>query len=204
MGYLGYKPADKPLTSADITDSIITSAKITDGTIALADLSATGTKDATTFLRGDNTFATAGGNNTPAFSATTSGNQTGLANNTITKLNFATETFDTNSAYDTTNSKFTVPSGQGGKYLIIANPYISWGTGSNATLVYGYIYKNGSATRTFSLEFGSSSAYINEYRFTMYALLDLAVSDYIEIYGKMGGVTDWGNYGGTFDGFKLI
>ena len=57
MGYLGYKPADKPLTSADITDSIITSAKITDATIALADLSATGTKDATTFLRGDNTFA---------------------------------------------------------------------------------------------------------------------------------------------------
>ena len=31
------------------------------GNIALADLSATGTKDATTFLRGDNTFAEAGG-----------------------------------------------------------------------------------------------------------------------------------------------
>jgi hypothetical protein len=82
MGYLGYKPADKPLTSADITDSVITSAKIVDGTIAnadinssaaiaysklslansvaLTDLSATGTKDSTTFLRGDNTFATAG------------------------------------------------------------------------------------------------------------------------------------------------
>ena len=58
MGYLGYKPADKPLTSADITDSIITSAKITDGTIAIADLSATGTKNATTFFRGDNSFAT--------------------------------------------------------------------------------------------------------------------------------------------------
>jgi hypothetical protein len=38
MGYLGYKPADKPLTSADITDSIITSAKIVDGTIANADI----------------------------------------------------------------------------------------------------------------------------------------------------------------------
>ena len=35
----------------------IKSLGITDGTIALADLSATGTKDATTFLRGDNTFA---------------------------------------------------------------------------------------------------------------------------------------------------
>jgi len=32
-----------------------------DGTVSLAKLSATGTKDATTFLRGDNTFAEAGG-----------------------------------------------------------------------------------------------------------------------------------------------
>jgi len=34
---------------------------VSDGTIGLAKLSATGTKDATTFLRGDNTFAEAGG-----------------------------------------------------------------------------------------------------------------------------------------------
>ena len=70
MGYLGYKPADKPLTSADITDSIITSAKITDATIvngdianatiALAKLSATGTPSAATFLRGDNAWGEAG------------------------------------------------------------------------------------------------------------------------------------------------
>lgn len=40
MGYVGYKPADKPLTSADITDSIITSAKIVDGTIVNADINA--------------------------------------------------------------------------------------------------------------------------------------------------------------------
>jgi hypothetical protein len=73
MGYLGYKPADKPLTAADITDSIITSAKITDATIvngdianstiALAKLSATGTASASTFLRGDNSW------NTPAAGA---------------------------------------------------------------------------------------------------------------------------------------
>jgi hypothetical protein len=70
MGYLGYKPADKPLTAADITDSIITSAKITDATIvngdianatiALAKLSATGTPSAATFLRGDNSWGSAG------------------------------------------------------------------------------------------------------------------------------------------------
>ena len=58
MPYLGNTPTEVPLSSADILDSAITSAKIANGTIALADLSATGTKDATTFLRGDNSFAT--------------------------------------------------------------------------------------------------------------------------------------------------
>jgi hypothetical protein len=38
MAYIGTKPADKPLTSADITDGIITSAKIVDATIANADI----------------------------------------------------------------------------------------------------------------------------------------------------------------------
>jgi hypothetical protein len=41
MAYIGTKPADKPLTAADITDSIITSAKIVDGTIVNADINAT-------------------------------------------------------------------------------------------------------------------------------------------------------------------
>ncbi len=43
------------------SDGTVTNAKIVDSTIALGKLSATGTKDATTFLRGDNTFAEAGG-----------------------------------------------------------------------------------------------------------------------------------------------
>jgi hypothetical protein len=71
MAYIGKVPTAVPLSGADLEDNIVTSAKITDGTIALADLSATGTKDATTFLRGDNTFASAGGDNTPAFDAVT-------------------------------------------------------------------------------------------------------------------------------------
>ena len=70
MGYIGTKPSAVPLTSADITDGIITSAKITDATIvngdianatiALAKLSATGTASASTFLRGDNSWGSAG------------------------------------------------------------------------------------------------------------------------------------------------
>jgi len=44
-----------------VTDSNVTTAKIADANVTLAKLSATGTKDNTTFLRGDNTFAEAGG-----------------------------------------------------------------------------------------------------------------------------------------------
>ena len=51
MPFIGNIPTAIPLTGADIED----------GTIQIADLSATGTKDSTTFLRGDGTFAEAGG-----------------------------------------------------------------------------------------------------------------------------------------------
>jgi hypothetical protein len=40
MSYIGQKPADKLVTSSDITDGIITSAKIADGSIVNADINA--------------------------------------------------------------------------------------------------------------------------------------------------------------------
>ena len=62
--------------------------------VGISQLSATGTKDATTFLRGDNTFL---------------------------KVPFATKDYDTDSAYDsTTNYRFTVPSSKAGKYFVNA------------------------------------------------------------------------------------
>ena len=42
------------------SDATVTTAKLADSSVSLAKLTATGTKDATTFLRGDNTFAAAG------------------------------------------------------------------------------------------------------------------------------------------------
>jgi hypothetical protein len=63
---------DSALTGSDSIDFITVLGDVlsigtpTDGTVSLAKLSATGTKDATTFLRGDNTFQTIGVN-TPAF-----------------------------------------------------------------------------------------------------------------------------------------
>jgi hypothetical protein len=48
--------ADGSVTSLKIVDGGIATADIADGAVTLAKLSATGTKDSTTFLRGDNSF----------------------------------------------------------------------------------------------------------------------------------------------------
>jgi len=53
------------------SDATVSTAKIVDANVTLAKLSATGTKDATTFLRGDNTFAEAGGGAFEKISTTT-------------------------------------------------------------------------------------------------------------------------------------
>jgi hypothetical protein len=65
MPFIGNKPAQVPLTSADIADGIITSAKIVDGTIVNADINASaaivGTKLSNTGgLKSMQVFSTAG------------------------------------------------------------------------------------------------------------------------------------------------
>ena len=52
---------------------------------------------------------------TPSFGVYLSSDQTGVAHNTLTKVTFDAEYWDTDSAF--ASNKFTVPSNQGGKYL---------------------------------------------------------------------------------------
>jgi len=54
-------PPNGSVGASQLADDAVTTAKILDANVSLAKLSATGTKDSTTFLRGDNTFAEAGG-----------------------------------------------------------------------------------------------------------------------------------------------
>ena len=53
-----------------------------------------------------------------------------LSHNTTSKVQFNSEVFDTDGAYDTSNYRFTVPSGEAGKYhklhlvfMIVQIPY---------------------------------------------------------------------------------
>jgi len=54
-------PSDNTISTAKLQDSSVTTAKLNDASVSLAKLTATGTKSSSTFLRGDNTFAEAGG-----------------------------------------------------------------------------------------------------------------------------------------------
>ena len=88
------------------------------------------------------TVTGAGGVNTPAFHArVNSANST--TDNVETKISFGTEVFDTDSAYDTSTSKFTVPSGKAGKYFIYARVRVDSATDSE---IYDIkIFKNGTS-----------------------------------------------------------
>ena len=144
---------------------------------------------------------------TVLFQATGTTSQTGLSDNTSTKRNFVTEIFDTASAYDTSTSKFTVPSGQAGKYLISANVNMeaaSNGVAENAEL---QIRVNGSSVRNVFLK--SNNNEFDRFDMNQTTIVDLSVGDYVEIYGHMntsGGET-WSMYAGAntnvFTGFRI-
>ena len=79
--------------------------------------------------------------NTPAFFAELSAEQTGIADATATTIVFDTKRYDTDSAYNTSDGKFTVPSGQGGKYFFYSTIYCSSG-GNNFNSTFMFFDKN--------------------------------------------------------------
>jgi len=197
------KIVDDAVTDAKVANAINTSiaantAKVTNAThtgdvtgataltiaadaVDIAMLSATGTADATTFLRGDNAWASAGGDNTPAFEATMSGNQT-LSYDSVTIVQFDTEVFDTDSAYDnTTNYRFTVPSGEGGKYYVWAKNWIEGPAATTVIQFWHNIYKNATYADGMYNEYKPKNSY--GYGFTLMSagVMDLAAADYIDV-----------------------
>jgi hypothetical protein len=147
-----------------------------------------------------------GGANTPAFEATRSSDQT-LSSSTYAKVQYNTETFDTAGAYDnSTNYRFTIPSGQAGKYYIYASATIS----SNAQTDFNFgnivIYKNGSEYRNLISDHRANPVY-RPY-VAVQAIMDLAVSDYIEIYARVntGSATPkiQGTNANYFGAYKII
>ena len=145
-----------------------------------------------------NNGAAVGGDNTPNFSATLSGAQS-VANNTSTVIVFNSEAYDSDSAYDVSNGKFTVPSGEGGKYFFTVSLRFDQAT-SNRNAVDIKI-NNSSSTQQVAFE-GTG----NQYSSIGGAVsMNLSAGDYVEAhyYQSSGGSIDV-RTDSHFSGFKLI
>tara|TARA_A100001201_G_scaffold141656_1_gene137619 strand:- start:43 stop:624 length:582 start_codon:yes stop_codon:yes gene_type:complete len=124
-------------------------------------------------------------NNTPAFSVWLDSTQA-VANTTATKIIFNDEDYDTDSAYDTSNGRFTVPTGKAGKYVFTCSVQAPDMTDGKYMWVRWYV--NGSNTKTiggtvryqgWTSNFASSSANMN---MSAVCQIDLSEGDYVELY----------------------
>ena len=174
----------------------------TDDTILIHDTSASALRKMTraNFVSG------IGGDNTPAFGATMSTDQNNLSDGTFTLAAFDTEVWDTDGAYTNTSSnyKFTVPSGEAGKYFITA--HLMFRVDSSYQSKELRLNKNGS----FLVE-NCHHLSTNEWRhnysnnISITTVQNLSVGDYIQVYGKaVGNTWDMKQEGAYFSMHKLI
>jgi len=161
-------PADNTITTAMVQSSAISTAKIADDAVTKDKLSA---------------------HNYPAFLATLSTNQS-IANNTVTKVQFDTEVFDTDNYYDnSTNYRFTPL--VAGKYFVTLQ--VGFANLTNVThRIVLEIHKNGSTyARVGDLAANSDSS--ADPNLTISAIVEMNGStDYLEgaIYQDTGGAVN--------------
>ena len=140
--------------------------------------------------------------NTPMFHAYMSSNQS-ISNGTNTKIAFDSERIDTDSAFDTSNNRFVVPSGAAGKYVFTYWVKMPVDDGKIVQLI---LYKNGSelsAEETRANFFSSAS---NQAITSLMSFVDTAsASDYYEvfIYQNNGSSANALQESSGFMGFKL-
>ena len=156
-----------------------------------------------------------GGVNTPSFQCSLSSDQQ-ISHETYTKVNFNTEQFDIGGYYDTSNYRWTPPTG---KYLVYANLF-TYDNGDSVTMRRGRValYKNGSIMTNPGLQSGwqgnaSNTAPDAEMQtFSNHGALivnQTTATDYYEIYGYIGNDNgDSNNFiasvGSVFFGYKII
>ena len=201
---------DGSVGSSQVASTIITgqtaeTSIATDDTILIHDTSAGALRKMTraNFVSG------VGGDNTPAFQAYLSSNQS-YTDNTLTKVQFNTEVFDTDGTYDnSTNYRFTPA--VAGKYYIYSDVTIDVTDLTNKLYTCSIrIYKNGSEYKATDQLFDySGSSGLDIFTAQIFTTMSLNTTDYIEIYAKGNGDQN-GNFRGsselftTFGAYKII
>jgi hypothetical protein len=100
-----------------------------------------------------------------------------IANGTFTALNFDSENYDTDGFHSTSSntSRFTIPTGKGGKYLINATFEVDDNATGQRTLAF---YKNGSV----EIYCGNVASNTRQPKSIGNVVLDLAANDYVEAF----------------------
>ncbi len=111
--------------------------------------------------------------NTPAFHAYKSGSAQTVANNTVTKITFETEVFDSDGCYDaSTNHRFTP--GIAGKYFL----YYQMKNANQTDYIYSRIRKNGSDVQ---LEIHYTGSDVDDMA-KGFVIVDSDADDYFEVH----------------------
>ena len=130
-----------------------------------------------------------GGVNTPRFLAlkTDSASQT-ISDATGTQITFDVEVFDSNNAF--ASNAFTVPSGEGGTYMVGAGCSIGAGTYSQLDHAIIYLLKNGTIVSNYGTAFQSNPVYNTNVSFTDIQVLSagdiLTVNGYANVNAGSG------------------
>jgi|TARA_E500000318_G_scaffold97062_1_gene97734 hypothetical protein len=120
-----------------------------------------------------------GSDSTPAFRATMSADQS-ISNESFTKGAFNTETWDTDSAYDTSNYRFTVPSGEAGKYCFVSQAAID-NLDSGEFIATAYYINGTRDDKSYNTQWVSKSTNGFGYCNNVY-IVNLSASDYVEFF----------------------
>jgi len=195
-------PGNGTVTNAHLAASIITGQTALGATPA--DTDELLISDAGTLKRVD--FSHLKVSNTPAFEAKLSGTQN-IGDDSITKLQFATEIFDTAGNYDnSTNYRFT-PTTAGKYFCYLRQSIQQTGGVSQLNHVFIYIYKNGSAYKRAYADLSNNNGYALDV--SIATTIDFnGSSDYIEAYALSNTISGdgqaLGDTYGAFGAYKLI
>jgi hypothetical protein len=142
--------------------------------------------------------APSGGASFVGASAIASSNQV-ISTATFTQINFdGVDQFDTDAFHDpaSNNSRMTIPAGKAGKYAVYGRVNIDTTNNTGRRIVE--IYKNGSAIANMNIEVAT----VSDQTILTAGIVDLAVSDYIEIYFYQTSGVNLTLYGG-YCGFQI-
>jgi len=125
-----------------------------------------------------------GGSTDVAFHAQLSTGRT-LSHEVWTLLHMNSEIIDIGSCYDTSNYKFTVPSGKGGTYHVGYQVTVENAANSRQYIAWGKIYKNGSSMGDVYSHYQNNTDNPSR-NITIFSsfVVNLNASDYLEMYAQ--------------------